>query len=221
MERLKQTDLKIIFNSKYRLHSYFPKYGCFLSPKFRNKFVLIIGKRDISDNLSDYFLEDIRLSAKRSDQKKSPIDMWNYDDNFLLLIGKEINIYENIDIPQLREIIFLNSMETKAFNPTWCRAIFKLVINENLKNKKWLDISADWGDRSLGFDPNTDLKPRHDRMIEILGDFKKQKIVYEPFEKSKLNQNYYDVVFGSPFFDIEIYSDKGERSILVYPGFEN
>lgn len=102
-------------------------------------------------------------------------------------------------------------------------------IEENLKGKKWLDISAGWGDRLLaamslgmeyvGYDPNVELREGHSKMIEMFGDTKKHKVIYEPFEKANVTGGPYDVIFTSPpYYTVEEYArgQKGQ-SIVSYP----
>lgn len=100
-----------------------------------------------------------------------------------------------------------------------------------LRARRVLDISAGWGDRLIAnlacdveryvaTDPNTSLKPAHDR---IVADVKQQfacdtrtnvSILYEPFESAALPAGeMFDTVFTSPpFFDFEIYVPKENRS---------
>lgn len=218
----------------YRLHSYYPKYSTYMPPKFRGTQIKISGIKKIYDKadvLSDHFIENIRLKAKRHDQTNSILECWAKD-NCLKEIMKVALKKEVITPETLRDSIYEIIPETKIFNPTWARALLKVVMNNtNLKGKKWLDISAGWGDRLLaamsldmeyvGFDPNIELKDGHSAMIESFGDKNKHKIIYEPFEKAKIPPGPYDVILSSPpYFDIEEYAPNQDgQSIVNYPSF--
>ncbi len=101
-------------------------------------------------------------------------------------------------------------------------------------NKRWLDISAGWGDRLLaaccldmlyvGYDPNPKLQSGHQAIIKDFsetGPFK-QTVVPHPFEtdskdrpmtvkeqyKSYCSNPVFDVIFTSPpYFNLELYND--------------
>lgn len=177
--------------------------------------------------LSDYFTEKNRMKAKRADSKLSPIELWN-DKNYLkhiLVIILKNN--KSLNTFNLRETIYLTAKECSQFKLTTAITAYQV-----LKGTKILDISAGWGDRLLsaisqnaeyiGFDPNIELKPGHSKMIEMFGDKNKQRVIYAPFEKSEMPKYKPDLIFTSPpYFDYEIYTDKGEQSIKNYNSFES
>ena len=69
-ENLKAINLEIQVRP-YKLYSYNPIYGSYLPPKFRGQPTIIISNKltyDKADIISDHFIEDIRLTAKRYDQ---------------------------------------------------------------------------------------------------------------------------------------------------------
>lgn len=229
-QNLKNINANILYGSEYRLYSYKPSHYSYLPAKFRDNFLLICCNKETfekSDMLSDYFVEDQRLRAKRYDQKKSVWESW-YDDGLLKQVF--INALQKTIITPytLRESMYKVIPETKLFNPTWAKALLKIVLGDNLEGLKWLDISSGWGDRLLvamamnmeyvGFDPNINLKTGHDKMIEMFGDNKKHKIIYEPFEKSDIPTGPYNVVLTStPFFRLEEYvPDQKGQSIVSY-----
>ena len=234
-ENLKTIDLPRQNREKYRLYSYYPKYGSYLPPKFRGKPTIVSGTRgtyETADVLSDHYIEDIRLKAKRYDQKYSILECWAID-SCLKEILKNALHKDRITPVSLRETIYETIAETKIFNPTWARAILKLVIGDNLSGKKWLDISAGWGDRLIaamsldmdyvGFDPNIELKPGHSEMTTQLSKGNRSyQVIYEPFEKATIPDGPYDVVFSSPpYFTIEEYAPGQEgQSIVSYPDFD-
>ena len=217
----------------YRLHSYYPLAGSYLPPKFRGVPIIIIGSRDtyeLADVLSDHFIEDVRLKAKRYDQNWSISECWEID-TCLKEIMKTVLRKKYITPATLRDAIYQTTPETRIFNPTWAKALLKLVIGNNLAGLKWLDISAGWGDRLLtamaldmeytGFDPNIQLQPGHSAMIERFGNANIHRVIYEPFETAQIPGGPYDVILSSPpYFTIEEYAPKQQgQSIVSYPDF--
>jgi len=233
-ENLKYINLSVS-NEPYKLYSYFPKYYSFLPPLFRNKHVSIISSNELYetiDILSDYFIEDLRIRTKRHNEIYSVYESWN-DEDFLYKIFNQVLNEKKINNKVIRDIISKNISENKVFNPTWSKSLLTIVLGGNLKNKKWLDISAGWGDRLItamaldmeyhGYDPNIDLINGHQKMIDMFGDQNKHFIYYKPFEKSLLPQIKFDVILTSPpFFNLETYSDnQDEQSIINYPKFND
>lgn len=242
-EKLQKSPGAKITIGLYQLYSYKPKYKYYEPNTFRGQFVHINSSRedyyDI-DIITDFYTEPIRLLAKRNDQDKSILESWN-DSPFLYNMFKEILSLHKADSKvtisphYVREAIYKLIHETKIFNSTWIKGLFNVVFNhESMANKKWLDISAGWGDRLitaislnmeyLGFDPNIRLKSGHDKMIADFGNTNvSQRVIYEPFETAEkyLKPNYYDVVMSSPpFFDLEIYADnQSGQSIVSFNSF--
>lgn len=230
---LKTIDLEVK-EGPYKLHSYYPLYGSYLPPKFRGVPTMIAGMRgtyDLADVLSDHFIEDIRLKAKRYDQIRSILECWEID-LCLKEIMKTVLKKKQVTPATLRDAIYETTPETKIFNPTWAKTLLKLVMGNNLAGKKWLDISAGWGDRLLtamslnmeytGFDPNIELQPGHSAMIERFGHPNIHRVIYEPFEKAEIPGGPYDVVLSSPpYFTIEEYAPGQQgQSIVSYPDFD-
>jgi hypothetical protein len=232
---LLNSNLKIS-HDKYKLKSYFPPNGFYFPPLFRNKPTTIINNKNDFNNadvLSDYFIEEIRLKSKRYDQIHSILQCWEIDNCLEIILAAALKTKEYITPLTLRDAIYEKIQETGTFSPIRARALVKIVLGENTKNKKWLDISSGWGDRLLaaisldmiytGFDPNIELKKGHDEIIEFFGDNSKQRIYYEPFEKANIVDGPYDIILTSPpFFDVEKYSvgQKGQ-SISNYPDFND
>lgn len=228
---LKNINLPIL-TGPYQLKSYYPEYSSFLPPKFRGIPTIIASNEETyhnSDVLSDHFIEDIRLQSKRYDQSKSVIECWEDSECIKTMLIRALK-NPNITPETLRNAIYKHG-ETKIFNPTWAKTLLKVVVGNDLGGKKWLDISAGWGDRLitamsldmeyLGFDPNTNLIEGHSKMIEMFGNKDMHRVIYEPFENAILPQNYYDVVLSSPpFFSVEEYApDQEGQSIVSYPDF--
>jgi len=237
-ENLKHIDLETRV-APYRLRSYYPLYGTFLPPRFRGKPIVVSGTRltyETADVLSDHFIEDVRMRAKRYDQKLSIEECWNTD-SCLKEIFKTAIKQKFITPPSLRDSIYETVAETKIFNPTWAKALLKLVLlpvngkTSDLSGKKWLDISSGWGDRLItamamdmdytGFDPNTELMKGHSEMIRRFGNPSRHRVIYEPFELATIPNGPYDIVLSStPYFNLEVYApgQKGQ-SIVSYPDF--
>jgi hypothetical protein len=217
----------------YHLYSYYPTHGSYLPPRFRKRPVILEGGRNTyieADVLSDHFIEHIRLKSRRYDQTRSILECW-MDDACLGDIMKHVLTKENITPLTIRESIYETIAETKIFNPTWAKGLVKLVMGPNLAGKKWLDISAGWGDRLLtamaldmdylGFDPNNELQPGHTDMINMFGDSKRHRVVYQPFETAVITGGPYDVVMSSPpYFNVETYApNQPGQSIVSYPDY--
>lgn len=228
-----------VSNKQYEMRSYLPRYQSYLPPKFRGKYVNIFRDNkfyESADILSDYFIEDIRLQARKNDQSKSMIACWNdtqcLKEKLLLPIFTKLKANE---IPKfitpktLRDSLYYVYAETGTFNPTNAIAVLKEVFSgSDLEGKKWIDFSAGWGDRLLaskalkmnyiGYDPNINLKRGHDEMMKLFGE---SKIYYEPFELAVILDGPFDFCFtSSPFFDIEIYAENQQgQSIENYPTY--
>lgn len=227
---LKTNDLAIQ-QGAYRLHSYYPQYGSYLPPRFRDQPITVAGNRatyETVDVISDHFIENVRLKAKRYDQIRSILECWTID-SCLKEILKTALHKSRISPQTLRDSIYETVPETKIFNPTWAKALLKLVMGPDLAGKKWLDISAGWGDRLItamaldmdytGFDPNIELRPGHSAMIQRFGNPKRHQVIYEPFEKATIPDGPYDVILSSPpYFTIEEYAPgQAGQSIVSYP----
>jgi len=186
------------------------------------------------DVLSDFFIEDIRHQARRIDQPMSIAAAFTNEQFLTTFYNKIIAAKINILTPAvLREALYNYGLqEVNTFKPTWAVKLLQVVLKTiKLENKKWLDISAGWGDRLLtamalkmeylGFDPNIDLKPGHDAMINKFNHYEKQKIIYLPFESKDtiIPDDYYDVILSSPpYFNLEIYNEgQAGQSINNYP----
>ena len=182
------------------MYSYYPEYNSYLPPRFRGKLTVIIGDTTTygrADVLSDVFVEHIRLKARRNNQTKSIIECW-MDDKCLDTLLRHVLKKDFITPLSIRETIYETIPETKVFNPTWARAFVKLVLGSNTSGKKWLDISAGWGDRLLaamsldmeylGYDPNVELQEGHTAMITMFGNPTKHRVVYGTIETAAYNR---------------------------------
>ena len=231
---LQKVTLQVSRGTPFRLFSYFPRYNSYLPPQFRGSPTIISSTEKIYwdvDVLSDIFLEDVRLQAKRFDQPLSVHDAWRDREQVTAIMATAIK--QPLITPMvLREAIYNTIAETKAFNPSWAKALLELVVGQPLAGKKWLDISAGLGDRLLtamalnmdyvGYDPNTMLQAGHSEMIKRFGNNIRHRVIYEPFEKATIPTGPYDVSLVSPpFFTIEEYvAGQREQSIVNYPDYD-
>jgi tRNA1(Val) A37 N6-methylase TrmN6 len=99
-----------------------------------------------------------------------------------------------------------------------------------------LDPSAGWGDRLIsaigcdvdkyvGVDPNPDMQPCYQKMIDTLVDNDKKEnftVIEDGFEYAEIPKLNYDLVFTSPpFFDMEKYSSSSKDSYNAYNNEES
>jgi 16S rRNA G966 N2-methylase RsmD len=189
------------------------------------------------NNITDYFSEKIRIQCKFGNFIE-PIKYWNENKKNIIQEAKLLNkskvkldnnhsdYYKEI-IFNMREIIYKNTKLCSNFRITMATTILK-----HFSVKRWLDISAGWGDRLISAiihkvdkytacDPNLDLHPCYQNIMESFlskTDMKKYKIYKNGFLEAPIPENEkYDIVFTSPpFFTLEIYSKFPENSIMKY-----
>ena len=199
------------------------------------------------DVLSDYFNNIVRCKGTRVNEKHSPYNTWSDPEVSRLLateivwhpiLGKHIDniitdyqLITDDDLFIMREILYFNTRGPSIFKPSWIIGILSCFWNaDNMGSKKWLDISAGYGDRLLvackynciykGFDPNYTLKSGLNQIIDQFGDHQRQQVEMIPFEDSVLDSNTYDFVLSSPpFFILEKYTDQDTQSIQRYSKF--
>lgn len=191
------------------------------------------------DGITDLFIEDVRIKSKKVYAKQSTYECW-MDNDCLLKILKTLLTdpsLKDLTPKDFREAIYLNSPEAGLFKISSAKGVLEILNPGN----KWLDFSAGWGDRLItamacgfeyiGFDPNTELYPGHTQMIEsFYNEFSKEgihKIYYQPFETVDVDNliklhGYFDLCFTSPpYFDLEIYNQGPNQSIVKYPRFQD
>lgn len=176
------------------------------------------------NNLTDYFSEIVRVHCQFGG-KDSPINYWIKNKKYIL--NETIHKYNTLTLFHIREMMFEKTKLCNNFRISVCLAILKMF-----SPKKWLDISAGWGDRLLAAvlygvdkyvacDPNLDLHPCYKKIIDTFVPEKKRenfKVYPQGFEHLKLkNNDKFDLVFSSPpFFVLEIYSKFEENSVIQY-----
>lgn len=226
---------KFVFNKpdeiKYKINktciNVFKPYG-----NFKNySFVLI--EDNYEDNkelnyLTDYFTLEERVKANFINNP-SPIDYYNKHkkdiEEYLKSKGiheiKTLDDYYTFDKYMFDNVRFTNNFRISII----------LRVLDIFKPKKWLDISAGWGDRLISAilyptvkcynstDPNLSLHKHYLDIIKFFNVSKKHyQIKKKGFEDLRLKNNYYDLVFSSPpFFDMETYSNNKNDSLIKYP----
>lgn len=229
-------------NKSYKLYSYYPEDPTlYLPAKFRGEYTTVgtvLETHRTVDRLTDIFVEDIRLRTRRFHDDKSVMEMWETDDSFAYKVfSKALTSKVPITPATLAETIRDESLAVKLFNITWLKGLLKVILGDRLEGKKWLDMSAGWGDRLitsmatnmeyLGYDPNTDLIDGHSRMIGMFGKDSgrskhDQEVIYSGFEEYEVKSDYYDIsLISPPFFDLEIYGNQEEQSINRYKDFQS
>lgn len=174
------------------------------------------------NKLSDVFTEPVRVKCKFKNNM-SAFEFWNK--NKLKIKNESKQTYGNQNIVSLQETIYKHIHLCNNFKISVCLSILKFF-----NVKKWLDISAGWGDRLISAilygvekyystDPNLDLHPYYNKIINKLVGKNNSKFIInkEGFEMLTPAKEYYDLVFSSPpFFDIEIYSKSKDDSYINY-----
>jgi RimJ/RimL family protein N-acetyltransferase/16S rRNA G966 N2-methylase RsmD len=195
--------------------------------KYNNNYLLIQEKWNENEelnNVTDYFTESERIKCNFKN-KISPHEYWIENRTGILKSFKMVNDGKN-KIKTIRDTMYRRTKFCNNFRITVAITILKLF-----NARKWLDISAGWGDRLLsaiackldayvGVDPNEELHEHYDEMIEMLVEPEKRKnfiLIKDGFETATLPKNNYDIVFSSPpFFDLEVYSTYEKDSLITH-----
>ncbi len=163
------------------------------------------------DDISDHFVEEVRVKSVRYDQQLSSYDYWF--ENMETVVKHADQKYKTLSKYSLRESLYELHMEVTSFKPSLMRGLV-----QHFGMKKVLDISAGWGDRLIGamaanvdfycgVDPNPLLHDKYQQMIEFF-DFplEKFKLIKGKFENVKLPDVLFDGCISSPpYFDLENY----------------
>jgi len=191
-------------------------------------FVIIYDKWEDNlelNKLTDYFTQEERIRCNFKNNI-SPINY--YINNKLEFKPKDIKEYNEFENYMFSKCKFCNN-----FRISIC-----LNILEMFKPKKWLDISAGWGDRLLtaliysnmnkefklyqAADPNPDLQKKYNQMIKSFNKTKRNfKIIQDGFEYIDIKDKDFDICLTSPpFFDMEEYSNDKHDSLTQYNTFQ-
>lgn len=226
-DRIKNYDSKFNVNdNKYPLSCYMPK-SLPRDITYKGKYCTISSEEDMwdcFDSITDHFTEEVRVKARVCYVLQSPYDYWRKSYNNII---RQARITED----NIENIIYNRTKGAGILRPSWIVGIIKKIFpNESYKDKRILNPSAGWGPslvvsaaldmNYLGIDPNLELQPGLDRIIEELGDSNKQKMIYQPFEDVELTETYDMVIWSPPYFSYEIYSKDDTQSIIRYPEFD-
>jgi hypothetical protein len=173
-------------------------------------------KNEELNNCTDIFTEPERILCHFG-AHISPHEYWENNQ------GRLGHIKSQRDIKKIRDFMYSNVKFCNNFRVSIAIAILRIFCAES-----WLDISAGWGDRLLaaiaenvryvGTDPNPALHPKYKSMIETLAkEPKKYTLHHTGFEIADFGDELFDLVFSSPpFFDLEIYSNDENDSLIKY-----
>lgn len=172
--------------------------------------------------VTDLFTEDCRIKCKLNNDI-TPLEYWEKHKNEMLM--------KTVDIMKLRELLYYTTTLCSNF-----RVSVAITILRIFKVKRWLDLSAGWGDRLVAAiggnvdyyfatDPNLCLRDKYKDIINTLASEKdREKFVVENrgFEHVVLPSNKrFDMCFSSPpSYTMEIYSNSPEDSISRYKSEE-
>ena len=196
--------------------------------KYMNSYRIIMDKwadNEELNSLTDYFTEKQRVKCAFGKRSKTPYEYWKESKS--LIRHKCMQKYGIINNLLLRETIYSDVRLCNNF-----RITVALSILHMFKPKRWLDMSAGWGDRLLaailygvdfycGFDPNTSLHPCYSEMIDTFvlegerGNFKLYATGFESNDEPVGET--FDLVFSSPpFYNLETYSQSKGDSLVKF-----
>jgi hypothetical protein len=178
-------------------------------------------------DITDYFTEECRVKCKAG---KSEISLYDFYQKNKKKIKTKDPRDRNLLIRQMAD-------EASVSQCTNYKLPYLLQILKHFKPKKWLDMSAGWGDRLIsaivysshsnwdleyvGVDPNPCLTPLYENIIKTLVPVEHQKnfaVIDRGAETLTYHNSSYnpefDFIFTSPpFFVHEKYSDDENQSI--------
>jgi hypothetical protein len=177
-------------------------------------------KRNMELNqLTDIFTENCRVRCQFLGHT-TPLEYW----------GKHVKYNPTKPLKFYRELIY---RETKLCNNF--RISLVISILKMFNARRWLDISAGWGDRLLGailspkleyycgVDPNPCVQAGYRKILDFFfkddpSSRKKYNLIQDGFETAQLpTGKSFDLVFSSPpFFDLETYSDSSSNSLTSF-----
>ena len=190
--------------------------------KYKDDYVFIyLGFDDYPEinHLTDFYTEKCRLECRREKKPQSPIDFYKKAKYRLFNEAKQ----------KFKKVTFENFntfLDSTVENCSNYKLSYLLGIMDFFKPKKWLDMSAGWGDRLMsailsgvkryvGVDPNPCMQPYYKQMVQDLIPYNEQnnyEVLLGKAEDVKLPNETFDFIFTSPpFFTFEIYNEKGEN----------
>jgi len=192
------------------------------------------GDYDKYNKLMEYFVEHIRMKARRSNQVESVLT-W-YKNHTKKIVKHCIKEYNEINAATIRESLYRLHYECTEFRITHLCAIIDLW-----HPKRILDFSAGRGARLMaaisresqievycGVDPDPAVHEVYPNMIKMFSkDPSKYRMIEGAFEETleaiiDPTGEGFDLVFTSPpYFDLETYDDKeasnAKQSIVKFP----
>ena len=177
-------------------------------------------KRNIELNqLTDIFTENCRVRCQFLGHT-TPLEYWQQRVKYTP--GKPLKYY--------RELIYNSTKLCNNF-----RVSLVITILKMFSARRWLDISAGWGDRLMGailspkldfycgVDPNPCVQAGYRKILDFFfkddpTSRKKYHLIQDGFETARLpTGKTYDLVFSSPpFFDLETYSNSSSDSLTAF-----
>jgi hypothetical protein len=187
------------------------------------RFGIICKANDPIIDITDYFSEQCRIQCRHSKNQYSVLDYYNL--NKLKLVEQ----LPKLTFKALNELTYRKA----GANCTNYKLPYLLGILHHFKPKRWLDLSAGWGDRLASaliypsvevytaVDPNECLFPKYQEMVDTISMVDKTINIYEtgaevvPLEtlaqwvpETDGRAYGYDFIMTSPaFFDKELYDE--------------
>ena len=173
--------------------------------------VIKLAKTHLEKYKDDYNNEELPIELGGTESDKNHVSLEHECSLCLFRLGMPSAFPSNLMTAMLRD------------------KISKHNIKYNNDPYKVLDISAGWGDRLISAcsmdifytacDPNTNMKPIYEKIIDKYGNMNKQRVYTIPFEDYIPEDNAlkYNALYTSPpFFDLEIYCEEDTQSTSRY-----
>lgn len=170
----------------------------FGSTCFRGTPWVLVPPREQYDQINcavDYFTEYARINAKKHDCA-SPRDLWTQDDQFFEICLRDAAVDGWVHCRDLRNAIYSRCREATNFKLTRVKALLEMIFEADvtaapgskdeqlthvLRNKRWLDPCAGWGDRLMsavlfdmhydGYECNATLERGHRQIVSYCNAF--------------------------------------------------
>jgi hypothetical protein len=168
--------------------------------KYKNMVIASSDKDyDLYNNISDYFVDECRMKARRYDKTMCPWDYWNKNKKHVITFA--LKKFGKAGKYELREAVYFTAGEATNFRPTLAITFIKMF-----NAKRLLDFCSGWGDRLIaamamdvdfycGVDPNSKLHPKYKDMINHFSKTPENFLMIQaPFEKAELPDKTYDLV---------------------------
>lgn len=208
----------LLKNSKHQVGCKYPSEEFPLSTRY-------IQQNLFGCKASNYFHYHSRTHCEH-ERSPSPIRVWNTPKSRLGLFKAVFSLKKtHINNDVLASCISMRRYWASQHRPSTMKAL----IQKYARHGRVLDPCSGWGDRLEGFmassaeeyvgcDPNLRLHLAYRAQIQrYMQDHQSARVHYSPFEKLKLESNYFDFAFTSPpYFNAEKYSNDAGQSYLNY-----